>query len=584
MSRLLAVALLALPIAAAAQEPPTGRGGRGAEPANPIQEGLPLKPERVIRFTTDVGSWMSLDVSPDGQTIVFDHLGDLFTVPITGGKAVPLTKGMAVDAQPRFSPDGKRVVFVSDRRGASNLWILSTDLKDTVQITRGRTDSYDSPEWTPDGKYIVGTRGNNLQLFHVEGGAGVQLGAPPAAAAGGGRGGAPAAFRYIGAAFGKDSRYIWLARRSGGGQWTYNDPMGGGYQLVVYDRETGEFNMRGTRWGSAFRPTLSPDGKWLVYGTRHDQQTGLRIRNMETDQERWLAYPVQRDDQESRASRDVYPGMSFTPDSRNLIVTWSGKMWSVPIEGGSPRQIPFTVDVEQHMGPEVKFEYPVSDAPTFTVRQIRNPVPSPDGKRLAFTALDKLYIMDLPSGAPKRLTDAPGMEFHPAWSPDGQWIAFTTWTEADAGHIWKVRPLGGRPVRLTTAPGLFQQPAFSPDGQRVVAIRGSAEAFAEEINRGGNDFVWVSANGGPTTLRQRLRSHLCIRWRAWPDFNALGRHGHQRARARFAGSGGWRRRWWRRRRNHYGARRRPGARAGRQRYLGGHRPDRGRYDAQRDGG
>src|ERR1043166_4892794 len=136
---------------------------------DPIQEGLPLKPGRVISFTTDVGSWMSVDVSPDGQTLVFDHLGDLYTVPIMGGKATSFTHGMAMDAQPRFSPDGKRIVFVSDRGGATNLWIISTDKKDTVQLTRERQLSFDSPEFTPDGKYVLVSRGNNLMMYHVDG-------------------------------------------------------------------------------------------------------------------------------------------------------------------------------------------------------------------------------------------------------------------------------------------------------------------------------------------------------------------------------------------------------------------------------
>ena len=131
--------------------------------------------------------------------------------------------------------------------------------------------------------------------------------------------------------------------------------------------------------------------------------------------------------------------------------------------GVAPPQIPFSVDVEQHLGPEVKFDYPLSDSATFTVRQIRNATPSPDGKRLAFTALDKLYIMDLPNGAPKRVSDAPGLEFQPTWSPDGQWIAYTSWTEAEMGHLWKSRVSGGRPVRLTQTPGAYQQPVFTPN-------------------------------------------------------------------------------------------------------------------------
>src|SRR3954451_15053613 len=177
---------LVIPAIALAQDSTTRSAA--AKP-DPIQEGLPLKPTRTIAFTTDAGSWMSADVSPDGQTIVFDHLGDLYTIPMAGGKATPLTRGMALDAQPRFSPDGKRIVFVSDRGGASNLWIMSLDKRDTVQLTRERSQSFDSPEWTPDGKYILGSRGNNLMMYHVEGGSGVQIGAPPPAAAGAARGG-----------------------------------------------------------------------------------------------------------------------------------------------------------------------------------------------------------------------------------------------------------------------------------------------------------------------------------------------------------------------------------------------------------
>jgi hypothetical protein len=161
---------------------------------------------------------------------------------------------------------------------------------------------------------------------------------------------------------------------------------------------------------------VSPDGKWLVYGTRQDQQTGLRIRDLESGEERWLAYPVQRDDQESRASRDVYPGMSFTPDSKFLVATWSGKIWKVPVTGtAAPTQIPFSVDVEQHLGPEVKFEYPVSDSATFTVRQIRNAVPSPDGKKLAFTGSTVCTSWTSASGnamTPRSCDDA-GYQFQP---------------------------------------------------------------------------------------------------------------------------------------------------------------------------
>ncbi|MGQ0538967.1 MAG: amidohydrolase family protein, partial [Gemmatimonadaceae bacterium] len=457
---------------------------------DPMQEGLPLAPERTLQFSTTSGHWMSVDVSPDGRTLVFDLLGDLYTLPIGGGSAVPLTRGMAFDAQPRFSPDGKRVVFVSDRDGGWNVWTISLDKKDTVQVSRGKTNQYESPEWTPDGSYIVVTRNTKLHLFHMDGGAGQQLVREPAN------------LRTAGPAFGKDRRYIWHARRFG--QWLYNTPLGD-YQLAVYDRETGQSVARAQRWGSAFRPALSPDGRWLVYGSRHIDRTGLRLRNLTSGDERWLVMDVQRDDQESRASLDVYPGMSFTPDSKWLIASWSGKLWRVPVEDGNPAEIPFSADVMQAMAPRVQFNYSIPDSTAFVIKQIRDAVPSPDGRRLAFVALDRLYTMDWPAGTPRRVTDMNLGEYHPAWSADGESLVYTTWSAAGGGHLYRVRPDGrSRPQRLTRTAALYQQPVFSPNGSRIVALRGPARAYRESLQGGiagaAEDLVWIPAAGGDATL------------------------------------------------------------------------------------
>jgi dipeptidyl aminopeptidase/acylaminoacyl peptidase len=201
---------------------------------------------------------------------------------------------------------------------------------------------------------------------------------------------------------------------------------------------------------------------------------------------------------------DVLPGYAFTPDSRAVVISYGGEIWRVPVEGGAAARIPFTVNAEVAVGPEVRFEYPVSDSTTFTVKQIRDAVPSPDGGRIAFTALDRLYVMDLPAGTPRRLTDQEVGEYHPTWSPDGASIAFVTWDDRE-GHITRVRATGGRPQRLTRASAYYQQTTWSSDGRRIVAIRAAARDLHESIDPFvfdglGAEFVWVPAEGGEVTV------------------------------------------------------------------------------------
>ena len=333
-------------------------------------------------------------------------------------------------------------------------------------------------------------RNPKLWMWHVDGGTGLQLIDEPGSR------------RITGPAPTPDGRHIWFAQRER--LWQYNAifPQ---YQLGVYDRETGEQYVRTSRYGSALRPTISPDGAWLVYGTRHEDRTGLRLRELASGDERWLAYPVQRDDQESVAGADTLPGMSFTPDSSEVVVSYGGRIWRVPVTAGSePIPVPFRVRTELEIGPELTFEYPVDDRLRFTVRQIRDAVPSPAGTTLAFAALDRLYVRPVPEGEPRRLTELDMVEAQPAWSPDGAWIAFVTWSP-DGGHLYKVRADGSAPpVRLTTRPAIFQSPAWSPDGAQLVAIQGPARSFREAARQtapgASANIVSIPAAGGDWTL------------------------------------------------------------------------------------
>ena len=390
---------------------------------------LVLERGETIDFTTDEGTWMSLDVSPDGKTIAFDLLGDIYTLPIEGGAAKRIVGGMSFESQPKFSPDGKTIAFLSDRSGVENLWLADADGSNPRPVTKDKPtqaipQEMCSPSWTADGQYLLVSklrapdRTQGVFLYDKDGGTGVRIGTAPPPLPGPDETGPPRpAPRRLGAVASPDGRFVYYAERMGTFSYNVRFPL---WQIVRFNRETSETATITNAQGSAMRPVLSPDGKWLVYGTRHETQTGLRVRNLETGDERWVIYPVTRDDQESAATRDTLPGYAFLPDGKSLVVPVDGKIRRVDFETGRSTPIPFTARVEADIAPRLLFANRIDDTPTVRARLVRWPAISPDGKRLVFGAFSKIWIMDLPGGKSERLTSLTQGEFMPTWSPDGR--------------------------------------------------------------------------------------------------------------------------------------------------------------------
>jgi Tol biopolymer transport system component/imidazolonepropionase-like amidohydrolase len=490
------------------------------------EEGLPLEVAEVVEFETDEGTWMSLDFSPDGKTLVFDLLGDLYTLPVEGGDATRIAGGMSFESQPRFSPDGRTIAFLSDRSGVENLWLADADGANPRAVskdkpTNSRPQLMASPSWTSDGEYLLVSKSRppertyGLFLYHRDGGTGVRVGPPPPKDEPPTPGQPPSQPpNKLGAVASKDGRYIYYAERAGAFNYNAQFPI---WQIVRFDRETSETSTITNAQGSAIRPVLSPDGKHLVYATRFRTGTGLRVRDLESGAERWLLYPVTRDDQESRATRDTMPGYAFAPDGKSLVVPVDGKVHRVDFQTGASKEIPFRAKVAAEIGPRVYFEGRVDDSPTVQARVVRWPALSPDGKKLAFGAFNRLWVADLPSGAARRLTALDVSEFMPAWSPDGRTIAFVTWS-TEGGHIYRTSTEGGAsPERLTTHPAFYSDPVYSPDGDRIVFVTGNAQdqlysfldeghVFRESDEIGGVqksgvlDLRFIPAAGGSSTL------------------------------------------------------------------------------------
>jgi Tol biopolymer transport system component/imidazolonepropionase-like amidohydrolase len=446
------------------------------------EKSLPLEAERTIAFTTSAGTYMNVDVSPDGSTLVFDLLGDLYTLPIGGGTATRITSGIAHDTQPTFSPDGTHIAFISDRSGSDNLWSLAlADDAEPEAISNEKTKVVSTPEWAPEGDYLLARRAGELWLYHVDGGSGLQLTDHDLA-----RG-------MTGPTFGPDGRYIYFA--SSGGGFPSGLSRINGWQARRLDRLTGDIVSITASPNGAYRPRVSPDGRWMVFGARVDAKTGLRIRDLQSSRERWLAWPIDRDNAERPGNLDLMPRWDFTPDSAELIIAKDGTFQRVALEDGAMTPIAFTADVEVELGPFVHFEQPHDDGPVH-VRNIRYAGANPAGDRVVFSALSKLWTMTLPDGVPTPLVDMAQGQFQPVYSPDGASIAFVTWDDEEGGHLWRVAASGGAPTRLTEHAGYYLHPTWSPDGARLAVVREDAAAFRNIWSRNTGEIVWLPAAGG----------------------------------------------------------------------------------------
>lgn len=456
-------------------------------PQQPAGQTLPIKPARQLRFTTTTGTWMSLDISPDGRTIVFDLLGDLYSMAATGGHATRISGGMGFDAQPAFAPDGGMIAFVSDRSGAENLWIARPDGSNARQVSFGDDDTVlTSPAWSTDGKSVFVSRFradlNNYELWRYDLTGGATLVVPVKDG--------KDRHSTLGAEATRDGRYLYFARQNAAPVDDAITP----WTIVRRDLRTGVETIliagpgsRGADKEAFFRPLPSPDGKLLAYAMRRGTQTQLRLRDLETGSDRLIVAELDRDNAQASAWQDVIPRYAFTPDGSALLLTRAGGFERVTLDGAITR-LPFEAPVDLDVGPTTRVRLHEPNGPV-RARLIQAPAVSPDGKSIAFSTLGRLYIRPANGGIRHLPTPAPA--FQPSWSPDGKRIVFVTWTEAGGGAVWTIDSAGAAmPKQISDLPAYYTNPVFTPDGREILTIRSPAAARQQ------SNFDWGKIRDG----------------------------------------------------------------------------------------
>ena len=436
----------------------------------------PPMEKREIDINVTEGTWMSLDVSPDGKTIAFDMLGDIYTMPAEGGTAENIASGLAWDMQPRFSPDGKQIAFTSDRAGGDNIWVMDADGENAKQITKESFRLMNNPTWSPDGTYIAAKKHfttsrslgtGEIWLYHIKGGSGVQLVKKPS----------DKHQKELGEPiFAPDGKSIYYTQNvTPGGTFIYaQNSHTELFQIKEYNLETGEISTAAGGYGGAVRGAPSPDGKSLAYVKRVNAKSTLYLKDLESGEETMIFDNLDRDMQETWGVQGMYPNMDWSPDSQSIYFWAKGKIHKLTIADGSVKEIPFKVsDTRTIMDPP---RPSVEVAPAeFKTQMPRFSKVSPDGKSVVFESIGKLYLKDIKSGRVKNLTKLPKTlrELYPSWSHDSKSIAFTTWDDEKLGAIHTINVKSGKVTTHTQQPGHYKRPQLSPSGDYLVFEKGA---------------------------------------------------------------------------------------------------------------
>ncbi len=450
------------------------------------------------------GTWMNVDISPDGKTVVFDLLGDIYTLPIEGGEATALMTDIAWQMQPRFSPDGKHIAFTSDEDGGDNLWIMNADGTGGKAVSSETFRLLNSPAWSPDGNYLVGRKhytgsrslgAGEVWMYHKTGGNGVMLTKRPNEQ------------KDLGEpAFSHDGKYVYFSQDATPGKTFHysKDSEKGIYKIKRLELETGEIKVVVSGKGGAIRPVPSPDGKYLAYISRDDFQSNLYLYDLKSGKESLVFENLDRDMQETWAIHGVYPNMAWLPNSEGMVFWSGGQINKLDLKSKKASVIPFHVKTEKKIQTALRFQQDI-DQDNFDVKMLRDVEVSPDGRKVVYESMGHIYLRSIndgkAKGKAKRLTKQKShFELNPSFSRDGKYVVYSSWDDKELGDIRMVSVRGGKSKVLTSEPGKYIEPSFSPDGKTVV-YRKVSGGYITNPTWGLNPGVYtVSTKGGEPKL------------------------------------------------------------------------------------
>ncbi|WP_207931114.1 amidohydrolase family protein [Streptomyces sp. 8K308] len=386
----------------------------------------------------------SAALAPDGRTIALDLLNLLWTVPASGGAATRLTGIEQEATEPDFSPDGRRIVFVSYTEGNFHLWLVNGDGTGLRRLTDGSAD-HREPRFSPDGTRIA---------CAVETGSRYAIHVLPAD-------GGDSEVWTGGTA--QEAQPVWTPD---GSAIAFTSGTGSAPRAIeLVDASGRRSTLTTVSEGFVAGPSFSPDGGRLAYA--HLTSTGTAL--------------VVDGETVSDAAEDVFPFPARWISDDELLYTADGRLRR-RVLGGAARDIPFTAQVTVGRVEERPAARDFDSTAARQVRGVVSPALSPDGTRVAFAALGDLWVMRR-GAAPEAVVSDGHHNTSPAWSPDGGTLVYSSDRDG-AVELWLHEIASGTSRQLTALGGSATAPVFSPDGSTVAFVADSGTLHTVDVATG----------------------------------------------------------------------------------------------------
>jgi Tol biopolymer transport system component len=410
-------------------------------------------------ITVSEGTNMAVALSPDGKTLMMELQGLFYTLPVTGGKAKQITGPLVEASHPAYSPDGSMVAIQSYQGGTFHIWLMKPDGTGLKQLTTGHGDDRE-PSFSQDGKTIAFSSDRafkgSYDIWTVDVASG--------------------ALKQI--TSGEDDEYepTWSPD---GRQLAYVDGVFAsgfvlGKTIVAKDLASGMTKVLaslGETPGRLDAPSWSKDGK-LAYVEMHGQ--GL-IMDEATLMVNGAAV--------STKSNDTFPFPAAWASPTKLYYTANGRILSADLAAKTETKVPFTADILsiRPAYPGKHFEFDATAAKQ--VKGVLAPALAPDGKRVAFVALNQLYLLELGHSTPKPLTHDSFYKQGPAWSPNGKWLAYVS-DEGGIENIYLLNVATGEEKQPAPSKSAQIFPAWSPDGKTMAFQDQTGATFLLDVATG----------------------------------------------------------------------------------------------------